>query len=160
MNVIAAKALTIVRALCARWEGIRLKPYLCPAAVPTIGIGSTAYEDGTRVTLKDAPISLVRAYALLDLMLVGIYMPAARKLCPPCMWDANMQAALSDFAYNLGCTRLAGSTLRRKINAGDIDGAKRELAKWVWGGGKKLPGLVLRRAAEAALLTRQTGGVR
>lgn len=75
---------------------------------------------------------------------------SAKALCPSL--TGNNLAAIADFAYNLGTTRLAGSTLRRKINAGDIEGAKRELSRWVYAGGVKLPGLVLRRAAEAALL--------
>jgi lysozyme len=129
-----------------------LHVYLCPAGIPTIGVGSTAYEDGSKVRIGDPPISVDRAYALLDATLTQTYMPAARKLCPPCKSDASMQATLSDFAYNLGCTRLAGSTLRRKINAGDMAAARIELARWVRGGGRKLPGLIVRRAAEAALL--------
>ena len=147
-----AKALAIVRAMCARWEGMRLKPYLCPARVPTIGLGSTAYEDGSRVTLADPAITEERAYQLADLTLTAIYLPAARRYCPRSVLSAEMQAALADFAYNLGCTRLKASTLRRKINAGDMAGARAELGKWVRGGGKILPGLVARRAAEAALL--------
>ena len=61
-------------------------------------------------------------------------------------------SAISDFVFNLGPTRYAASTLRRCVNAGEWNRAKTELAKWVWGGGRKLPGLVLRREAEAGLL--------
>lgn len=149
---IAAQALQIVRAMCIRFERVVLRPYLCPANIPTIGAGSTAYENGTRVTLKDPAITEARALALLDYTLLRIYMPAARNLCPPCIVQAGMQAALSDFAYNLGTTRLKGSTLRRKINAGDIASARAELLKWIHGGGRILRGLVIRRAAESALL--------
>jgi lysozyme len=149
---IIAQALSIVRALCVRFEGLRLKPYLCPAVVPTIGLGSTTYEDGRFVQLSDPAISAERAYSLADLTLTTIYLPAARKYCPRCVLSAEMQAALGDFAYNLGVTRLKASTLRRKINAGDLAGARVELAKWVRGGGRILLGLVMRRAAEAALL--------
>lgn len=138
--------------MCVRFERVVLRPYLCPANIPTIGVGSTAYEDGTRVTLKDPSITAARAMELLDYTLTRIYMPAARNLCPPCIMHVGMQAALSDFAYNLGTTRLKASTLRRKINAGDIPGARVELAKWIHGGGRVLRGLVIRRAAEAALL--------
>ncbi len=72
-------------------------------------------------------------------------------LCP--LLTGCSHAAIADFAYNLGLGRLRASTLRRKINAGDIDGAVIELKKWVRGGGRVLPGLVARRAAEAALLS-------
>jgi lysozyme len=60
--------------------------------------------------------------------------------------------ALVDFTYNLGVGRLQTSTLRRVVNAGDWQGAKEQLMRWTRGGGRVLPGLVKRRAAEAALL--------
>lgn len=60
--------------------------------------------------------------------------------------------AIADFAYNAGLGALKNSTLRRKLNARDKAGAIRELRKWIHGGGRVLPGLVLRREAEAALL--------
>jgi lysozyme len=61
-------------------------------------------------------------------------------------------AAITDFIYNLGATRYKGSTLRKRIAAQDWAGAMKEIVKWNKGGGRVLPGLVLRRAAEAALL--------
>jgi lysozyme len=60
--------------------------------------------------------------------------------------------AIVDFTYNLGVGRLQTSTLRRKINAQDWDGAKEQLMLWTRGGGKVLPGLVRRREAEVALM--------
>ena len=153
MSSIREIALGIVRGMCLTFEGVFLKPYLCPANVPTIGIGSTAYEDGRKVTLADAPISRERAVSLCDATLTSTYMPAVEKLCAPARSNANTLAALTDFAYNLGCTRLAGSTLLRKVNAGDMTGAKAELMKWTRGGGRVLPGLVKRRKAEAALIS-------
>lgn len=72
------------------------------------------------------------------------------RLCPS-LTGASL-CALADFAYNLGLGNLKASTLRRKINAGDFEAARIELSKWVRGGGRVLPGLVLRRAEEAALL--------
>jgi lysozyme len=59
--------------------------------------------------------------------------------------------AIVDFAYNLGVGRLQTSTLRRKLNAQDWEGAKEQLRLWVRGGGRVLPGLVKRRDAECAL---------
>lgn len=44
--------------------------------------------------------------------------------------DGDQLCAIADFAYNLGTGRLKSSTLRRKLNAGDIDGATDELRKW------------------------------
>lgn len=60
--------------------------------------------------------------------------------------------AIADFCFNLGVGRYKASTLRRRVDAGDWAGARAELGKWVWGGGRRLPGLVLRRQAEARLL--------
>lgn len=73
-----------------------------------------------------------------------------RLLCPEI--DGDVLAGISDFSYNLGLERLKTSTLRRKVNGGVWEDARRELRKWVNGGGRRLPGLVLRREAEAALL--------
>jgi lysozyme len=147
---VANEAVEIAAALCRRFEGLYLKPYLCPANVPTIGYGSTRYENGTRVSLGDAPISKARAEELLLWELNTGCLPAVARYCPD--QDKNIQAALIDFVYNLGSGRLAGSTLRKRINAGDYEGAKAELMKWTKAGGRVLPGLVKRRTAESLLL--------
>jgi GH24 family phage-related lysozyme (muramidase) len=59
--------------------------------------------------------------------------------------------AMVDFAYNLGIGNLASSTLLKKHKAGDHAGAALEFGKWNKAAGRVLPGLVKRRAAEAAL---------
>jgi lysozyme len=61
-------------------------------------------------------------------------------------------AAIVDFTFNLGAGRLQTSTLRRRINQRDWAAAANELGRWVYGGGKVLPGLVARRRAALALL--------
>jgi lysozyme len=63
----------------------------------------------------------------------------------------GQKAAFVSFAYNVGVQGFCGSTLVRKANAGDMTGACAELSRWVMAGGKKLPGLVNRRAAEREL---------
>jgi lysozyme len=74
-------------------------------------------------------------------------------LCPGLATESNKRlSAIVDFAYNLGLGRLKASTLRKKINAESWQAACSELRKWVWAGGKKLAGLILRREAEAVLL--------
>lgn len=144
------EAMPILLALIERFEGLYLRPYICPAGVPTIGLGSTRYEDGTPVKLTDPPITRERAYAIARVQIERDYMPAVLKLCPGIDTPGRL-AAITDFAYNLGAGALKSSTLRKRINAGDWDGARSELAKWVRGGGRVLPGLVARRKAEAAL---------
>ncbi|MFW5454076.1 lysozyme [Thioalkalivibrio sulfidiphilus] len=64
----------------------------------------------------------------------------------------NRLAAIVDFTFNLGAGRLQTSTLRRRVNERDWEAAARELRRWVYDGGKVLPGLVARREAEAALI--------
>ena len=61
-------------------------------------------------------------------------------------------AAIVDFTFNLDAGRLQASTLRRRINQSDWSAAARELPRWVYGGGRVLPGLVARRKAEVELL--------
>lgn len=146
-----ALAVQVAAALARRFEGLYLLPYLCPAGVPTIGYGSTYYEDGTRITLKDPPISKARAEALLLWMVRHVYLPAVLKLCPN-IDSPERLAAIIDFAFNLGSSKLRGSTLRRRVNAGDWESAGSELMKWIRGGGRILTGLVRRREAERLLL--------
>ena len=143
----------IVTSLCVLFEGLYLKPYLCPAGIPTIGIGSTRYENGVRVTLADPPITKERAYQLLTWELQHECAPRVLRLCQNLPeWGPGAVAAILDFTYNLGSGNLQSSTLRKKILANEKDAAKAELMKWVKGGGRVLPGLVKRRTAEAALI--------
>lgn len=144
-------ATDIALGLCKRFEGLYLKPYLCPAGVATIGYGTIRYENGTRVTLADPAITPERAEQLLRWEIDRICVPAVARLCPGAD-TAGRQAALIDFAYNLGTGALRASTLRKRVNAGDWDAVPAELAKWVYGGGRRLKGLERRRAAEAALI--------
>ena len=151
--VVESNALDMVKRLCILFEGVYLKPYLCPAGIPTIGIGSTRYENGIRVTLADPPITRERAEQLLMWELQKECVPRVLKLCQNLPeWGPGAVAAILDFTYNLGSGNLQSSTLRKKILANDRDGAKAELMKWVRGGGRVLPGLVKRRTAECALM--------
>jgi lysozyme len=68
--------------------------------------------------------------------------------------DTQRAAAIVDFAFNLGVGQYQASTLRRAINAGDWMEASRQIRRWVNAGGRKLPGLVLRREVEALMLER------
>lgn len=144
--------LDIAAALCKRFEGFSSKPYLCPAGIPTIGYGSTYYAGGKKVTLADAPIDEPTARALLMAELEHTYAAGVLRLCPVLANDERRFNAIVDFCYNLGVGRLQTSTLRRKINAQDWDGAKEQLMLWTRGGGKVLPGLLKRRQAECLLM--------
>ena len=134
--------------LITTFEGLRLRSYLCPAGVWTIGYGSTGPDiiPGLVWTKEQAVERMERD--------AGISYRASQKLCPAL--DEAKIPAIADFAYNLGTTRLAGSTLRRKINLGDLDGAANEFEKWVYCGGIKLNGLKIRRAAEKILFGKES----
>ena len=140
----------IASSLCRQFEGLRLSPYLCPAGVPTIGYGSTMYADGRRVTQLDRAITKDEAEAILTADLAK-RLPQVQKLCPGADTPGRL-GALLDFAYNCGVGALEGSTLRKRVNAGQWDQVPAELRKWVRGGGKVLPGLVKRREAEIAAM--------
>jgi lysozyme len=144
--------LEIAAALCKQFEGYKGKPYLCPAGIPTIGYGSTYYADGRKVALTDSPMSEPDATVLLLQELHHTYLPAVLRHCPVLLTDEKKCNAIVDFAYNLGTGRLQTSTLKRKINANDWEGAKEQLLLWTKGGGRVLPGLLKRRTAECRLL--------
>lgn len=156
--------LSLAEELCRRFEGLHrvgkdglVYPYICPAGYATIGYGTVYRPDGRKVTMDDPPITKDIAAEWLVIELVNTYAPGVIRQCPGLLPLALLEQdwakfnAIVDFAYNLGVGRLQTSTLRRKINALDWEGAKAELGKWVRGGGRVLPGLVRRRQAEAAL---------
>lgn len=144
-------AIDLAAAVCRRFEGLRLRPYICPAGVPTIGYGATRYENGLAVSLADSPISAERAEELLRWELERNCLPAVRRLCPGVTGDGRI-ASLLDFTFNLGAGRLQSSTLRKRVNAGDWVGASEQFGRWVFGGGKVLPGLVKRNEVRTALM--------
>jgi lysozyme len=146
------EAVDLAATLCRRFEGFRAKPYICPAGYPTIGYGTVWKPDGTRVTMNDAPVSVELANEWLVSELRTNYMAGVLKASPLLITNPRALAAMTDFAYNLGVARYRASTLRKRVNEDDFEGAKVELQKWIRGGGKVLPGLVRRRQAEAALL--------
>lgn len=145
-------AAQLCAALCRRFEGVCLRPYICPAGVWTIGYGATFYPTGARVGPHDSPITLTQAESLLQFMLTSRFMPDVLRLCPGINTPERL-AAITDFAFNLGSSRLAASTLRKRINSGDWEAVPGELRKWTKGGGKILRGLVARRESEILLLS-------
>ena len=141
--------------LIKEFEGLYLKPYLCPAGVPTIGYGATYYEDGRRVALTDVSVSKEYAEELLKWHLNNVYIRAVMSLCPR-ISDPKRIGAIVDFTFNLGVNTLKNSTLRKKINNEEWEAVPTELRKWVKArkNGKLviLNGLVRRREAEIELI--------
>lgn len=121
---------------------ITAAPYLCPAGYWTIAWGHLCRQDHPPVTEAEGETFLQEDLAQAR---VGVMRLITWPLNP------NQIDALTDWTFNLGAGRLRGSTLRAVVNRGELDRVPGELRKWVYGGGKKLPGLIERREAEVAL---------
>jgi lysozyme len=133
--------------LIKRFETFQAKPYLCPGGLPTVGYGSTFYEDSARVRLSDPAITMERADSLLH-HAVRQFETSVDSLTRDDITQ-NQFDALVSFCFNVGPENLKTSTLLRKINADPNDQTIRnEFAKWTRAKGKKLAGLVKRREAE------------
>lgn len=152
-----ADAKSLMRPVVQLYEGCHTKarwakvpeyevyvPYLCPANVWTCGWGSTGPDVKPGVVWTPAYCDQ-RLDQDLDRFLAGTLQLV------PGLSGARL-AALADFSYNLGLGRLKASTLRKRALAGNWDAVCVELQKWVFGGGKQLPGLVARRKVEVALI--------
>ena len=139
--------------LVRRFEGCHrrardglISPSICPAGYATQGWGLLVPD------MSAPPISQEEADRRL-MAAIPTYVRETLRLAPSLKREPQeMLCAISDFVFNLGGGRFAASTLRRRVREGDWPRAMVELQRWVYGGGKKLPGLVARRAAEAALI--------
>lgn len=138
--------------LIAEFEGLSLKPYLCPAKVWTIGFGSTRDKDGKKVTRDTPPITDQDAWDLLfrDADKARQWVNGNKALVKVPLTSYQV-AALTSFVYNVGPTNFRASTLLKRINQGNFDDVRNQLLRWVYGGGRKLAGLERRRIAEAYL---------
>lgn len=141
------KALTLIKT----FEGLKLKAYLCPAGVPTLGYGSTGPDIrlGMTWTLEEANKRLLRDVVRFA---AGVSTALAGAVTTQAQFDG-----LVSFAYNVGLANLKSSTLLRKHRAGDAKGAALEFLKWNkarnprTGKLEPLAGLTRRREAEKAL---------
>ena len=131
------------------FEGISLKPYLCPASVWTVGHGATVGSDGRPIDPDMEPITEDEAEALLlrDLETSEGWVSRLIKTA----LTENQFSALTSFTFNVGAGALQRSTLRMKLNRGEVQGAADEFPKWKFANKRILAGLVRRRAAERAL---------
>lgn len=142
-----------VMPLIKQAEGFRAKPYLDVAGVPTIGYGTTFYPDGRHVDLKDHPVSEIEAEVFAEAALEKILSQLAPVFhSQP---TVNQCGAMLSLAYNIGLSAFESSTLLKLFNAGDVQGAADQFAKWdkakVSGGMTEVLGLLKRRLAEKAL---------
>jgi len=133
--------------LICEFEGLKLKPYLCSAKVPTIGYGNTYYPNGKKVTLLDEPITKEYAFEIFKII-ADKYALRVSKLVISNI-NQNQFNSLVSFAYNVGIASLQNSTLLKKVNANPNDKTiANEFKKWIRAGGVIVQGLVNRRESE------------
>jgi lysozyme len=136
-------------ALIKRFEGCRLKAYLCPANVWTIGYGNTFYENGMKVKEGDV-ITQQRAEELAKFIIDQFAVTIEPFIQKP-LTDNQFSACVS-LAYNIGTSGFKRSSVFKKLNINPNDPTIADSFKlWNKGGGKVLAGLVKRREAEIAL---------
>jgi lysozyme len=155
MNV-SAKTIEMIK----HHEGVRFKPYQCPAKLWTIGVGHVLYPnqgkmpidqrgayalhpEDNRAFSKDEVNAILRAD--LDRFERGV-----ERFCPVPLTQGMFDGLVS-FSFNVGLGTLQRSTLRQKVLRLDKEGAAEELLKYCMGGGKVLKGLQNRRIDERRL---------
>jgi len=141
-------------------EGVRTKPYRCPALLWTVGVGHVIDPNHIRVKLderKNIPLPAewdrVLSMAEVDAILandLATFERGVLRLCPSGLTQGRFDALVS-FSFNVGLGNLQRSTIRMKHNRGDFEGAAEGFMAWTKAGGKELPGLVKRRKHERAL---------
>ncbi|NDV11691.1 lysozyme [Crenobacter caeni] len=134
--------------LIKQFEGFEPKAYRCPAGKLTIGYGHVVAP--TEYNLRDAALTEDQATRLLEADL-GRFAPQVTAMLSGLTVRQHQFDALVSFAYNCGAGALRGSTLLRKLRAGDVAGAAEEFLRWNKAGGRELAGLTRRRNAERAL---------
>ncbi|KEC54434.1 lysozyme [Bartonella rochalimae] len=135
-------------ALIKQWEGLRLKAYQDVIGVWTIGYGHTE-QAGKPVVQDGMEITQVEAETILRQDLKQFEQTVEREVTQ--FLTDEQFAALVSFCYNIGTEAFCNSTLLKKLNKGDYEAVPAELQKWIRAGGKRVQGLVHRRAAEAGL---------
>lgn len=134
---------TIGLGLICEFEGMRLDAYRCPAGIWTIGAGHTkGVKEGDKITEAQAR----------DLLREDVrWVEAAIDKLVKVPLTQNQYDAICSFVFNVGEFQFGSSTLLKKLNAGDYEGARNEFQRWNKAAGKELPGLTRRRKAEAEL---------
>ena len=141
-------------------EGIRQRPYRCPAKLWTVGCGHVLYPRQAQMKLEERDSFPLeerdnRTFSMeeVDEILrndLNRFERGVEKYCPVKLTQGQFDGLVS-FSFNLGLGTLQRSTLRQKVILGDMEGAAEEFLKYTMAGGKVLKGLVTRRNDERAL---------
>ena len=142
-------------------EGVRMRPYQCPALIWSVGVGhvidpthaAVKYEERKNLPIPEG-WDRVLSMGEVDTILAEDLRRFERgvlRLCPAAAGSQGVFDALVSFAFNVGLGNLQRSSLRMKTNRGELEEAADEFLKWSKAGGRVLPGLVKRRKDERAL---------
>ena len=155
MNV-SDKAIAVIK----HHEGVRQKPYRCPARLWTVGVGHVLYPEQGKLKIEDrdnVPLRPedFRVFSMeeVDAILrsdLNRFERGVERFCPVALSQGQFDALVS-FSFNVGLGTLQRSTLRQKVLRGDMAGASEEFLKYTIAGGKVLKGLVNRRNDERAM---------
>jgi lysozyme len=155
--MISKKALDMIK----HHEGVRTKPYRCPAALWTIGVGHVIDGNHTKLSVDarkflPCPTEWSRTFTMeeVDAILqkdLDRFVAGVLRYCPSAANNQSWLDALVSFSFNVGLGTLQRSTLRQKHNRGDYVGAADEFLKYCKAGGKVLRGLENRRKDERAI---------
>jgi len=154
---VSAAAISMIK----HHEGVRNRPYRCPALLWTVGVGhvidpthaAVKYEERKNLPIPagwDRVLSPGEVDALLAQDLAKFERGVAR-LCPASLNSQGIFDSLVSFSFNVGLGNLQRSSLRMKTNRGDLEEAADEFLKWTKAAGRVLPGLVKRRMDERAM---------
>ena len=139
---LTAGVIAMATPVVMHFEGKRNDPYRDVVDVATVCYGETKNVENRRYSDAECAALLAKS---LERHWEGV------SKCIKVELPQHTKAALASFTYNVGVGAACGSTLMKKINAGDLVGGCHELDKWVYADGKILAGLVKRRAAERLL---------
>lgn len=153
----SAKAIKMIQ----HHEGVRLKPYRCPARLWTVGVGHVIDPNHALVKFEErlalaCPPEWNRALTIGEVNAILAkdlerFERGVLRYCPGIAGRQGVFDALVSFAFNVGLGSLQRSGIRMRTNRGDFAGAADEFLKWTKAAGKVLPGLVKRRNDERAL---------
>lgn len=154
---VSKKALNMIK----HHEGVKLKPYQCPAKLWTLGVGHVIDPNHAKIPIAEraalpCPPGWNRTFTMeeVDAILakdLERFERGVLKFCPAAGARQGWLDALVSFSFNVGLGTLQRSTLRARFNRGDYAGAADEFLKYTKAGGKVLKGLVNRRNDERAL---------
>ena len=149
-----------VLGLIRHHEGIRLRPYRCPALLWTVGVGHVIDPRHIGVKLEERknlpiPDGWDRTFSMDEVNQIlaqdlARFEAGVLRLCPNGLTPGRF-GALTSFAFNAGLGNLQRSSIRMKHNRGDYEGAAEAFMMWTKAAGKELPGLVKRRKDERNL---------